>query len=144
MESNMEKNIEWIPDMMLEVKLKIEDSFLIAMETLQRMGMTSFNKESGEKIISQSCHILHKQGKYYIMHFREMYALDGRNNEIPEMDIMRRNSIAVSMEEWGIIDIVDRDRLITENTVSSDRIKIISHKDRKGWTLKSMYKMGTK
>ena len=139
-----EKTISWKPEMMLEVSLQKEDSFLIAMETLQRMGMSTFNKDSNEKILFQSCHILHKQGKYYIMHFREMYALDGKNNEIPEIDIKRRNAIAVALESWGIIKILNKDALISEETMSLDRIRIISHKEKKGWVLKNMYKMGVK
>lgn len=139
-----EKNINWIPEMMLEVALKKEDSFLIAMETLQRMGMSSYDREKDQKTLFQSCHILHKQGKYYIMHFREMYALDGRSNVIPELDIKRRNAIASALENWGIVEILNKESLITEETTSLDRIRIISHKEKKDWVLKNMYKMGVK
>lgn len=133
--------IEWNPSMMLEISLKKADSFLIVMETLERIGMTSFNKESNEKTIYQSCHILHKQGKYYLMHFREMYALDGKSTEIPELDIMRRNGIADALKNWGIIEI-NNETLVTDETKSMEKVRIISHKDKNSWTKKCMYKMG--
>ena len=140
----MDKNIIWNPDMMLEIVLKKEDSFLIAMETLERIGMTSFNKETGEKTIYQSCHILHKQGKYYLMHFREMYALDGKQTEIPEIDLKRRNAIAEALKKWGLIEIIHEDVVLKEENKSMDRIRIISHKEKRNWKTKTMYKMGVK
>ena len=103
----MNTTITWTPELMLEVRLNKEDSFLIAMETLQRMGMSTV--KDGENTILQSCHILHKQGRYYIMHFREMYAMDGKNPEIPEVDIARRNGVALALEKWGICEIVGKE-----------------------------------
>lgn len=137
----MEK-IKWTPEMMLEVELVKEDSFLIVMETLQRMGMVSI--EGDKKTLYQSCHILHKQGRYYILHFREMYALDGKEMKIPVDDITRRNGISKALSNWGIIRIPNSDFLLTEETCSLDRIRIISHKEKEEWNLKTMYKMGNK
>lgn len=141
----METVVNWAPEMMLEITLQRDDSFLIAMETLKRMGMSNPAKEGEDKdTLYQSCHILHKSGRYYLMHFREMYALDGKTSEIPEIDLMRRNGIALALEKWNIITIVNKDMRITDDNHTLDHVRIISHKDKKNFNLKTMYQMGVK
>ena len=123
----------------IEVGLNEQDDFLKVRETLTRIGVSSRK----EKILYQSCHILHKQGKYYIVHFKELFALDGKPSNISENDIQRRNAIANLLEEWGLIKIVNRD-IIGENIAPLHQIKIISFKEKDQWNLIAKYNIGKK
>jgi hypothetical protein len=126
-------------DNMVEVTLSAKDDFLKVKETLTRIGVAS----KKEKILYQSCHILHKRGKYYIAHFKELFALDGKPTEITENDIARRNSIANLLDEWKLITIVDKNKT-KDLTVSLSQIKIIPHKEKKEWQLVPKYNIGKK
>lgn len=123
----------------IEVTLNEEDDFLKVRETLTRIGVSSRK----EKVLYQSCHILHKQGRYAIIHFKELFALDGKHSSISENDIQRRNAIADLLEEWGLITIVNPDILI-DNMAPIHQIKIISHKEKNDWELISKYSIGKK
>lgn len=123
----------------VEVKLEQEDDFLKVRETLTRIGVSSRK----EKVLFQSCHILHKQGKYYIVHFKELFKLDGKPTDITENDIQRRNSIARLLEEWGLIKIENSD-IIGNNVAPLHQIKIISHKEKDDWQLIPKYNIGKK
>ena len=123
----------------VEVKLKQEDDFLKVRETLTRIGVSSRK----DKILYQSCHILHKQGKYYIVHFKELFQLDGKPTDITENDIQRRNAIARLLEEWGLVK-VSNPQLMGENIAPLHQIKIISHKEKDEWNLVPKYNIGKK
>ena len=123
----------------VEVTLKHEDDFLKVRETLTRIGVSSRK----EKVLYQSCHILHKQGKYYIVHFKELFALDGKLSTITENDIQRRNAIANLLEEWGLLKIVNYD-ILKENMAPIHQIKIISFKEKDDWMLTAKYNIGSK
>jgi hypothetical protein len=126
------------PEDMLEVTFNDSENFLKIKETLTRIGISS--KEQNK--LYQSCHILHKKGKYYIVHFKEMFLLDGLDSDISENDIGRRNRIAKLLEEWGLLDIVDKQK--SENPlVSLAQIKIVSFRDKKDWELICKYHVGT-
>jgi len=141
----MDTAVNWTPDMMLEVRLLGDDRFLIAMETLKRMGMSVAPKEGEDKpSLYQTAFILSKQSKYYICHYREMYALDGKDQQIPEIDLKRRNGIALALEKWNIIEIVNKPERITDDNHCLENIRIISHKDKKNFNLKTLYQMGVK
>jgi len=123
----------------VEVKLKQEDDFLKVRETLTRIGVSSRK----EKMLYQSCHILHKRGQYYIVHFKELFALDGKPSSIIENDIERRNAIAKLLEEWGLIKIVNPE--IMEGKIAPiHQIKIISYREKDDWQLVSKYNIGKK
>ena len=121
----------------IEVKFGEEEDFLKIRETLTRIGVAS----KQEKKLYQSCHILHKQGKYYVVHFKELFALDGKKTDITEEDIGRRNIIAKLLEEWDLLKIVDSEK-IKEPKVLLNHIKILSHKDKKDWELCTKYTLG--
>jgi hypothetical protein len=123
----------------VEVKLKQEDDFLKVRETLTRIGVSSRK----DKILYQSCHILHKQGKYYIVHFKELFQLDGKPTDITENDIQRRNAIARLLEEWGLVK-VSNPELMGDNIAPLHQIKIISHKEKDDWNLVPKYNIGKK
>ena len=129
------ENIKWSKEHMLEVILKEPDDFLKVRETLSRIGVASRK----EKILYQSCHILHKQGKYYIVHFKELFALDGKDTNLTENDIGRRNRIANLLKDWGLVSIPKED---DDNMSPLSQIKIISFKDKKNWELKTKYNIG--
>jgi hypothetical protein len=114
----------------VEVQLQEQDDFLKVRETLTRIGVSSRK----EKVLYQSCHILHKQGKYYIVHFKELFALDGKPSNITENDIQRRNAIANLLEEWGLVKILNR-KVIEDNLAPIHQIKIISFKEKDDWEL---------
>ena len=135
----MENSITWSQDQMLEVGLKEPDDFLKVRETLSRIGVASRK----ERKLYQSCHILHKQGKYYIVHFKELFALDGLPSKMSEEDFGRRNTIVGLLAEWGLIDIVD-DAKCSDPVASLKRFKIISHKNREEWELIPKYHIGKK
>ena len=127
----------WKPDKMLEVGLKEPDDFLKVRETLSRIGVASRKN----KTLYQSCHILHKQGKYYIVHFKELFALDGKDTNISENDIARRNTIANLLSDWGLINVVGKS--VVEAAPLS-QIKVISFKEKNEWLLETKYNIGKK
>ena len=124
---------------MVEVKLNEPDAFLKVRETLTRIGIASRK----EKTLFQSCHILHKQGKYYIVHFKELFALDGKTTNFTENDTARRNSIANLLSEWELISLVDPDKS-AEPTVPLSQLKILSFKEKDEWDLTPKYNIGNK
>ena len=124
-------------DTMVEVKLKTPDDFLKIKETLSRIGVSSRK----EKKLFQSCHILHKQGKYYIVHFKELFALDGKPTDFTDNDQARRNTIANLLEEWELLSIVSRE-MVTENIASLHQIKILSYTEKDDWELIPKYNIG--
>jgi hypothetical protein len=123
----------------VEVQLQEQDDFLKVRETLTRIGVSSRK----EKVLYQSCHILHKQGKYYIVHFKELFALDGKPSNITENDIQRRNAIANLLEEWGLVKVLNK-KVIEGNLAPIHQIKIISFKEKDGWELIPKYNIGKK
>ena len=124
---------------LVEVTLDQKDDFLKVRETLTRIGVAS----KKEKTLFQSCHILHKQGKYYIVHFKELFALDGKETDFSENDVARRNTIANLLEDWELLRIVDEYKT-EEPTVSLSQIKILSHKEKGEWQLIPKYNIGSK
>lgn len=124
---------------MVEVTLNAKDDFLKIRETLTRIGVAS----KKEKLLYQSCHILHKQGKYYIVHFKELFALDGKPTDITENDLARRNTIALLLEDWGLLKLVDPDKA-EDLQVSLSQIKIIGFKEKDEWQLVPKYNIGKK
>ena len=123
----------------VEVILNEQDDFLKVRETLTRIGVYSRK----EKVLYQSCHILHKQGKYYIVHFKELFALDGKPSNISENDIQSRNAIANLLEEWGLIKILNKE-IMTDNIAPLHQIKIIAFKEKDQWELIAKYNIGKK
>ena len=134
----MSEETQWSPESMLEVSLKEPDDFLKVRETLTRIGVASRK----DKKLFQSCHILHKQGRYFIVHFKELFALDGKHSNLSENDLQRRNTIAQLLADWGLISIVNPD--IAENKAPLSQIKVISFKDKGNWTLETKYNIGKK
>ena len=124
---------------LIEVTLAEKDDFLKIRETLTRIGVAA----KKENVLYQSCHILHKQGKYYIVHFKELFALDGKPSSIVENDVARRNTIINLLSEWGLIKIVSPER-IEELRAPLSQIKIIAHKDKTDWELVAKYNIGKK
>jgi hypothetical protein len=124
---------------LIEVKIAEEEDFLKIKETLTRIGVASRK----EKKLYQSCHIFHKQGKYYIVHFKEMFAIDGKPSNFSEEDKGRRNKIVELMEDWGLLKVVEPE-LIKAPVASMSQIKIINHKEKNDWTLETKYNMGRK
>jgi hypothetical protein len=134
----MSENIKWSIEDMLEVTIKQPDDFLKVRETLTRIGVASRK----DKTLFQSCHILHKQGKYYIVHFKELFALDGKLATLSENDIQRRNTIAILLQDWALIDIVQKEK--AENKAPLSQIKVLPFKEKKEWTLSAKYNIGKK
>ena len=130
--------ISWSQGDMLEVTIKQPDDFLKVRETLTRIGVASRK----DKTLYQSCHILHKQGKYYIVHFKELFALDGKKSTLTQNDIQRRNTISLLLQDWNLIDIVKKD--ITEDKAPLSQIKVLPFKEKKEWTLSAKYNIGKK
>ena len=133
-----EDYVDLQPDDLLEVTLKEPDDFLKVQETLTRIGISS----KKEKKLWQSCHILHKRGKYYIVHFKELFALDGLPTNLSDNDIFRRNTIADLLEEWGLIQIVEKDP--EDERVPIHHLKIIPYRDKGDWELCPKYHIGKK
>ena len=129
---------DWTPDSMLEVTLPEPDNFLKVRETLTRIGVAS----KKDKILYQSCHILHKQGRYFIVHFKELFGLDGKEANISINDIERRNTIANLLGDWGLLKVLDPAR--AEHQASLSQIKIVSYKEKHDWELVAKYSIGTK
>ena len=134
----MTEEISWSQDMMLEVTLKEPDDFLKVRETLTRIGVASRK----ERKLYQSCHILHKRGKYYIVHFKELFALDGKPTNITTNDAQRRNRIAKLLSDWGLVEITRAEE--AEDLAPLNQIKVLSFKDKGEWTLESKYNIGKK
>ena len=133
-----EDTISWSPADMLEVTIKQPDDFLKVRETLTRIGVASRK----DKTLFQSCHILHKQGKYYITHFKELFALDGKKSTLTSNDIERRNTIAVLLQDWNLIDIVVKSAI--ENKAPLSQIKVLPFKEKNEWNLTAKYNIGKK
>ena len=131
----MEGN-NWTQEQMLEVVLKEPDDFLKIRETLSRIGVASRK----ERKLYQSCHILHKQGRYYIVHFKELFALDGKETNLSENDIARRNRIAELLKDWGLVEVKGK----IEPIAPLSQIKIIAYKDKSDWNLETKYNIGKK
>ena len=130
------EEVSWKQDDMLEVSLRQPDDFLKVRETLSRIGVASRK----EKKLYQSCHILHKKGKYYIVHFKELFALDGKNTNLSENDIARRNTIVNLLNDWGLVDVVG----VAEPSAPLSQIKVISFKEKSEWILETKYNIGKK
>ena len=133
-----EEIISWSQSDMLEVTIKQPDDFLKIRETLTRIGVASRK----DKTLYQSCHILHKQGKYYITHFKELFALDGKKSPLVENDIQRRNTIALLLQDWNLIYITDVARV--ENKAPLSQIKVLPFKEKNEWNLTAKYNIGKK
>ena len=133
-----EDSFNWSPEMMLEVTLNQPDDFLKIRETLSRIGVASRK----DKTLFQSCHILHKQGKYYIVHFKELFALDGKKATLIENDVQRRNTIAVLLQDWNLLSIGKADE--AKNKAPLSQIKIIAFKEKNEWNLQAKYNIGKK
>ena len=128
-----EDTISWSSADILEVTIKQPDDFLKVRETLTRIGVASRK----DKTLFQSCHILHKQGKYYITHFKELFALDGKNSTLTENDIQRRNTIALLLQDWNLIDVVNTS--LVENKAPLSQIKVLPFKEKNEWNLVAKY-----
>ena len=134
----MSEETQWSPESMLEVSLKEPADFLKVRETLTRIGVASRK----DKKLFQSCHILHKQGRYFIVHFKELFALDGKHSNLSDNDIERRNTIAQLLSDWGLISIINPDN--AKNKAPLSQIKVISFKDKGNWSLETKYNIGKK
>ena len=132
----MSDEINWTQEQMLEVTLNEPDDFLKVRETLSRIGVASRK----ERTLYQSCHILHKQGKYYIVHFKELFAQDGKASSIVENDISRRNTIANLLKDWQLVNIVGE----MGEMAPLSQIKVLSYKEKGDWTLETKYSIGKK
>ena len=130
--------ISWSPEQMVEVTLRQPDDFLKVRETLTRIGVASRK----EKKLFQSCHILHKKGKYYIVQFKELFALDGKHSNLTTNDVQRRNRITKLLSDWGLVVMVDESSV--EDIAPLNQIKVISFRDKKEWILESKYNIGKK
>ena len=133
-----EDTISWSPADMLEVTIKQPDDFLKVRETLTRIGVASRK----DKTLFQSCHILHKQGKYYITHFKELFALDGKHANLTLNDVQRRNRIAQLLADWGLVEVVDVEKI--QQISPLNQIKVLGYKDKQDWILETKYNIGAK
>jgi hypothetical protein len=132
----MSDEINWTQEQMLEVTLNEPDDFLKVRETLSRIGVASRK----ERTLYQSCHILHKQGRYFITHFKELFCLDGKQTNLNENDLQRRNTIASLLKDWGLVNIVGE----LGETAPLSQIKVLSYKEKGDWTLETKYSIGKK
>ena len=130
------EDLEWTPDLMLAVGLKETDDFLKVRETLSRIGVASRK----ERKLYQSCHILHKQGRYFIVHFKELFALDGKPTNISVNDVERRNTITGLLEDWGLVNIIGD----SYPRAPLSQIKVLSYKEKNDWLLETKYNIGSK
>ena len=130
------EELEWTPDLMLEVKLNESDDFLKVRETLSRIGVASRK----EKKLYQSCHILHKQSRYFIVHFKELFALDGKPANISINDIERRNTIAKLLSDWELVELIGK----SEPQAPLSQIKVLSYREKDEWVLETKYNIGKK
>jgi hypothetical protein len=138
MTNTIEPQVNWSPNMMVEVVLNEPDDFLKVRETLTRIGVASRK----EKKLYQSCHILHKQGRYYITHFKELFALDGKHANLTVNDIQRRNRIVKLLCDWGLISIVSPE--LVSDIAPLNQIKVLAYKDKSDWVLEQKYNIGAK
>ena len=134
----VEPTYDWSPDSMIEVALSEPDDFLKVRETLTRIGVASRK----EKKLYQSCHILHKQGRYYIVHFKELLALDGKRSNLTIHDVQRRNRISQLLADWGLISIKESAKI--SDIAPLNQIKVLSYKDKGNWILETKYNIGRK
>ena len=135
---NGELEIQWKQSDMVEVTLNEPDDFLKVRETLTRIGVASRK----EKKIYQSCHILHKQGKYYIVHFKELFALDGKHANLTSNDVQRRNRIAQLLSDWGLVEVLNTDQI--KDIAPLNQIKVLAYRDKGDWILETKYNIGSK
>ena len=133
-----EPEVNWDPNQMVEVTLNEPDDFLKVRETLTRIGVASRK----EKKIYQSCHILHKQGRYFLVHFKELFALDGKHANLTSNDVQRRNRIAQLLVDWGLVGIVSAESI--QDVATLNQIKVLSYKDKGDWILETKYNIGGK
>jgi hypothetical protein len=133
-----EPEVNWNQESMVEVQLNEPDDFLKVRETLTRIGVASRK----EKKLYQSCHILHKQGRYYIVHFKELFALDGKHANLTSNDVQRRNRITQLLSDWGLIEVVKEDTI--SDIAPLNQIKVLSFKEKDEWTLETKYNIGKK
>ena len=136
--SVISEEVKWSADQMVEVGLKEPDDFLKVRETLTRIGVASRK----EKKLYQSCHILHKQGRYYIVHFKELFALDGKKANLSTNDVQRRNRIVQLLGDWGLISIPTTE--VITDVAPLSQIKVLAYKEKEDWTLESKYNIGKK
>ena len=134
----IEPQVNWTPDMMVEVTLNEPDDFLKVRETLTRIGVASRK----EKKLYQSCHILHKQGRYYITHFKELFALDGKHANLTVNDIQRRNRIIHLLADWGLVTVLNADKIV--DIAPLNQIKVLAYKDKDDWIWETKYNIGSK
>ena len=136
--STQEPEVKWSQDQMVEVLLNEPDDFLKVRETLTRIGVASRK----EKKLYQSCHILHKQGKYYIVHFKELFALDGKHANLTVNDVQRRNRIIQLLCDWGLITVLNADKIT--DIAPLNQIKVLAYKEKNDWILETKYNIGKK
>ena len=134
----IEPQVNWSPDMMVEVTLREPDDFLKVRETLTRIGVASRK----EKKLYQSAHILHKQGRYYITHFKELFALDGKHANLTVNDVQRRNRIIRLLSDWGLVEVVNEDKIV--DIAPLNQIKVIAYREKNEWILEQKYNIGVK
>ncbi len=132
------EEVTWTAESMVEVGLKEPDDFLKVRETLTRIGVASRK----EKKLYQSCHILHKQGRYYIVHFKELFALDGKKANLSLNDVQRRNRIVQLLSDWGLVSMITKD--VIADVAPLSQIKVLAYKEKGDWTLESKYNIGKK
>ena len=133
-----ESEIKWSSDQMVEISLNEPDDFLKVRETLTRIGVASRK----EKKIYQSCHILHKQGRYFLVHFKELFALDGKHANLTTNDVQRRNRIAQLLADWGLVEVLDVDQI--KDIAPLNQIKVLAYRDKGDWILETKYNIGSK
>tara|TARA_B100000003_G_scaffold118985_1_gene106646 strand:+ start:63 stop:506 length:444 start_codon:yes stop_codon:yes gene_type:complete len=138
MTNTVEPTVEWSQDQMVEVLLNEPDDFLKVRETLTRIGVASRK----EKKLYQSCHILHKQGRYFIVHFKELFALDGKHANLTVNDVQRRNRIVRLLADWGLITVVSPDAVL--DIAPLNQIKVLAYRDKSDWVLEQKYNIGSK
>ena len=138
MSNTVEPTVEWSQDQMVEVLLNEPDDFLKVRETLTRIGVASRK----EKKLYQSCHILHKQGRYFIVHFKELFALDGKHANLTVNDVQRRNRIVRLLDDWGLITVVSPDAVM--DIAPLNQIKVLAYRDKSEWVLEQKYNIGSK
>ena len=133
-----ESEIKWSSDQMVEISLNEPDDFLKVRETLTRIGVASRK----EKKIYQSCHILHKQGRYFLVHFKELFALDGKHANLTSNDVQRRNRIAQLLSDWGLVEVLNTDQI--KDIAPLNQIKVLAYSDKGDWILETKYNIGSK
>ena len=133
-----ESEIKWSSDQMVEISLNEPDDFLKVRETLTRIGVASRK----EKKIYQSCHILHKQGRYFLVHFKELFALDGKHANLTSNDVQRRNRIAQLLSDWGLVEVLNVEQI--KDIAPLNQIKVLAYRDKGDWILETKYNIGSK